>query len=107
MPNIQLFAIANIQFFIIICLLLKKNPRENIMGSNDNVIDVDDNCNISINGNDIIINGVKQTKTKGNNLIVKGNIEKLETDKSVSVYGKVGSIHAKGSVNCDNIYNKL
>lgn len=57
----------------------------------------------------IFINGREQDgKTPNiNTIIVNGNIDKLETDSSVSVTGNVGSINAGGSVNCDDVKGNI
>lgn len=57
----------------------------------------------------IFINGKEQDGETPNvgTIVVNGNIEKLETDSSVTVTGNVGSINAGGSVNCDDVKGNI
>lgn len=66
-----------------------------------------DGDNIVCVGDNVIINGVKQTDTKVETLeitITDGKLMSIKTDKSVIIHGDVsGNVYADGSVNCKNV----
>lgn len=64
-------------------------------------------ANISIHSNSIYVNGEKLDESKDilNAHIIKieGNVNNIDTDKSVDCDNVGGNINASGSVNCDDV----
>lgn len=65
------------------------------------------NGNISIKNNKLYVNGKLVTEDnniyKATEIVIKGDVENIETDKSVKCNNVKNSIKAGGSVNCDDV----
>lgn len=71
---------------------------------NGNTITVPDGANVSIQGDNIIVNGSSVQEGVTGDVIIEGNVHDLNTDRSAKVHGDVtGNVKASDSVKCGNI----
>lgn len=62
---------------------------------------------ISIKNNEVIIDGEKVDETTAEKLVIKGEVNNLQTDLNVNCDNVSGDIIANGNVNCDDVSGNI